>query len=103
MQPSNRCLGCPVVRHLDKAKAAEASRLPIGNEADTIHHTIGCEQFAHVLFCDSEREIPHKNIHQMSLLRPCQHGQSQACDATTAPEAMRLSTEVCGRCEEPLL
>src|SRR5215813_11121126 len=80
MQRGNRSLRCCVVRHLDKAKAAWAPCLPVGNEVDAIHHSIRREQFAHVLFCHGEREIAHKNLHWMSLLGFCHPWPPQDCE-----------------------
>src|SRR5262245_63480911 len=68
MQPGNRCLGCAVIRHLDKAKAARASCVPVSNQVDTIHHTIRREQLTQILFSHREGHISHKNIHGTFLL-----------------------------------
>src|SRR5262245_32511609 len=56
MQRRNGGLRHRIVRHLDKAKAAWAPRLPVSNQVDAIDHTVGREQFPDVLLCDGERE-----------------------------------------------
>jgi hypothetical protein len=85
-----------VVCHLDKAKAPGAPRLSVSNEGDAIDHTVGREQFTHILLCDGEREIPKKNVHWRSLLGHCHQWQPQDYEEKTALEAIRISTEVLG-------
>src|SRR5215510_4276138 len=103
IQRRNRRLRCFVVRHLDKAKATRAPGLPVGNEVDTIHHPIRREQLAHVLFCHGKREIPHKNLHWMSLLGVCHQWPLQDGEEKTVPSAIIISHEVLRGCEKPLL
>ena len=103
MERRHRRVRGGVVRHLDKAKAAWAPGLPVGNEVDAIHHPIRREQFAHVLFGHGEREIPHKNLHWMSLLGFCHQWPPPDGEEKTVPSAMIISHEVLGGCEAPIL
>jgi hypothetical protein len=64
-----------VVGHFHKTKAAGASGIAVGHDADAIHWSIGFEDLAKFVFRSIEVQVPHKNVFQSpprALLSNCE-------------------------------
>jgi hypothetical protein len=48
--------------HFDEAKAARASGIPVGHDADSVHLSMCLEQLAQFIFRSVEVEVPNKNV-----------------------------------------
>src|SRR5262249_6454130 len=66
LEPLDGSLSRRTVGHLDKAKAFGAASVPVRNDPDVVHHTIGLEELAEGMISGTKCKVTYKDIHAES-------------------------------------
>lgn len=62
LEPLDSSLSRRTVGHLDKAKAFGAASVPVRNDPDFVHHTIGLEELAEGMISGTKCKVTYKDI-----------------------------------------
>src|SRR5213078_2967957 len=67
IQRFNRLVAFFGITHLDETEATRAASLAIGENADAVNCSIGCEDLAQFIFRRVKTQVPNENVFQGAL------------------------------------